>query len=42
MRFIERMTQLNQGRAFFTSPEHLGEYVLLDFLESKKAMLRGA
>jgi uncharacterized protein with von Willebrand factor type A (vWA) domain len=42
MRFIERMTALNQGRAFFTSPEHLGEYVLLDFLESKKAMLRGA
>jgi uncharacterized protein with von Willebrand factor type A (vWA) domain len=42
MRFIERMTQLNQGRAFFTSPEHLGEYVLLDFLESKRAMLRGA
>jgi uncharacterized protein with von Willebrand factor type A (vWA) domain len=42
MRFIERMTQLNQGRAFFTSPERLGEYVLLDFLESKRAMLRGA
>ncbi len=42
MRFIERMTALNRGRAFFTSPEHLGEYVLLDFLESKKAMLRGA
>jgi uncharacterized protein with von Willebrand factor type A (vWA) domain len=42
MRFIERMTQLNGGRAFFTSAEHLGEYVLLDFLESKKSMLRGA
>ncbi len=42
MRFIERMTALNKGRAFFTSPEHLGEYVLLDFLESKRAMLRGA
>jgi len=42
MRFIERMTALNRGRAFFTSPEHLGEYVLLDFLESKRAMLRGA
>jgi uncharacterized protein with von Willebrand factor type A (vWA) domain len=42
MRFIERMTQLNHGRAFFTSPDQLGEYVLLDFLESKKAMLRGA
>ena len=42
MRFIERMTALNRGRAFFTSPETLGEYVLLDFLESKRAMLRGA
>ncbi|MGH2758429.1 MAG: vWA domain-containing protein [Actinomycetota bacterium] len=42
MRFIERMTALNRGRAFFTSPEHLGEYVLLDFLESKRAMLQGA
>jgi uncharacterized protein with von Willebrand factor type A (vWA) domain len=42
MRFIERMTQLNQGRAFFTSPDQLGEYVLLDFLESKRSMLRGA
>ena len=42
MRFIERMTALNQGRAFFTSAESLGEYVLLDFLESKRAMLRGA
>jgi uncharacterized protein with von Willebrand factor type A (vWA) domain len=42
MRFIERMTALNRGRAFFTSPETLGEYVLLDFLESKRAMLQGA
>jgi uncharacterized protein with von Willebrand factor type A (vWA) domain len=42
MRFIERMTALNQGRAFFTSAEHLGEYVLLDFLESKREMVRGA
>ena len=42
MRFVERITQLNSGRAFFTSPEHLGEYVLLDFLESKRTKLRGA
>ncbi len=42
MGFVERMTTLNRGRAFFTSPDHLGEYVLLDFLESKRTRLRGA
>jgi uncharacterized protein with von Willebrand factor type A (vWA) domain len=42
MRFVEKITTLNRGRAFFTSPEHLGEYVLLDFLESKRTLLQGA
>ncbi len=42
MRFVERISQLNQGRAFFTSPENLGEYVLMDFLSSKRSMLEGA
>ncbi|HVE91185.1 MAG TPA: VWA domain-containing protein, partial [Actinomycetota bacterium] len=40
--FVQQMTALNKGRAFLTSPEHLGEYVLLDFLESKRSLLRGA
>lgn len=35
--FIEKLTQFNRGRAFFTSPETLGDYVLLDFIESKRA-----
>lgn len=35
--FVERMTKLNRGRAFFTTPETLGEYVLVDFLEQKRA-----
>lgn len=35
VRFIRQMTQLNRGRAFFTSPENLGDFVLYDFLESK-------
>jgi uncharacterized protein with von Willebrand factor type A (vWA) domain len=38
--FIERMTQLNQGRAFFTTPENLGDYVLVDFLDGKRAQAR--
>ena len=30
--FVDRMTQLNRGRAFYASPEHLGEYVLVDYV----------
>jgi len=39
--FVERLTKLNRGRAFFTTPETLGDYVLVDFIEQKRA-LRGA
>jgi uncharacterized protein with von Willebrand factor type A (vWA) domain len=40
--FVEKMTQLNQGRAFFTTPETLGDYVLVDFLDQKRARRRSA
>ena len=30
--FVDRMTQLNRGRAFYATPEHLGEYVLVDYV----------
>ena len=36
--FIEKLTQMNRGRAFFTTPETLGDYVLVDFIEQKRAM----
>jgi len=39
--FVEKMSQLNGGRAFFTTPENLGDYVLVDFLNNKREMLRG-
>lgn len=35
--FVERMTALNGGRAFFTTPANLGEYVLVDFLDHRRA-----
>ncbi len=41
-RFIEELTKLNRGRAFFTTPETLGDYVLVDFLESRRQMSRGS
>ncbi len=34
--FVERMMHMNRGRAFFTTPENLGDYVLVDFLEHKR------
>jgi uncharacterized protein with von Willebrand factor type A (vWA) domain len=38
--FVERMMQLNRGRAFFTTPDTLGDYVLVDFLEEKREQRR--
>jgi uncharacterized protein with von Willebrand factor type A (vWA) domain len=40
VRFIQQMTKLNRGRAFFTTPENLGDFVLYDFLESKTKRAR--
>jgi uncharacterized protein with von Willebrand factor type A (vWA) domain len=38
--FVEQLTRLNKGRAFFTTPETLGDYVLVDFIEQKREMRR--
>jgi uncharacterized protein with von Willebrand factor type A (vWA) domain len=39
--FVEKLTQLNRGRAFYTTPETLGDYVLVDFLDQKRTQHRG-
>ena len=33
--FVEKMTRLNRGRAFYTTPEGLGDYLLVDFVEHR-------
>jgi uncharacterized protein with von Willebrand factor type A (vWA) domain len=38
--FVERMMRMNRGRAFFTTPETLGDYVLVDFLEDRRRQRR--
>lgn len=35
-RFVEQMTELNRGRAFYATPDKLGEYLLVDFLEHRR------
>ena len=32
---------MNRGRAFFTTPETLGDYVLVDFIEQRRQLSRG-
>jgi uncharacterized protein with von Willebrand factor type A (vWA) domain len=34
--FINQMTRINKGRAFFVSPERLGEYILIDYVTGKQ------
>jgi len=34
--FVEKMTQIKRGRALYTRPDHLGEYMLVDYLSKKR------
>ncbi len=40
--FIEQITRLNGGRAFFTTNQNVGDFVLVDFVEQKRKMIRRA
>jgi uncharacterized protein with von Willebrand factor type A (vWA) domain len=35
MRFVDDITRINRGRAFFADPERLGDYILVDYLAQK-------
>jgi uncharacterized protein with von Willebrand factor type A (vWA) domain len=34
--FVEQMTKINHGRAFFATPERLGEYIVVDYVDGKR------
>jgi uncharacterized protein with von Willebrand factor type A (vWA) domain len=38
--FVERLTEVNRGRAFFTAPEHLGSFLLVDYVVSRRLRRR--
>ncbi len=38
--FVALVTRLNKGRAFYADPEHLGEYVLVDFVSRRTKRVR--
>jgi len=34
--FIDQLSRINKGRAFFASPDRLGEYILVDYVRNKR------
>jgi uncharacterized protein with von Willebrand factor type A (vWA) domain len=38
--FVERMTEINRGRAFFTSPTQLGSFLTVDYLNHRRTRSR--
>jgi uncharacterized protein with von Willebrand factor type A (vWA) domain len=38
--FVEQMTQINRGRAFYTSPTQLGSFLMVDYISHKKLRRR--
>ena len=38
--FVGQMTKINKGRAFYTTPERLGEYILVDYVKNKRTRIR--
>jgi uncharacterized protein with von Willebrand factor type A (vWA) domain len=37
--FVTEMTRINRGRAFFATPERLGEYVLVDYVRARRKVV---
>jgi uncharacterized protein with von Willebrand factor type A (vWA) domain len=34
--FVEKLTQINRGRAYFASPYNLGEFILADYIKNRR------
>jgi uncharacterized protein with von Willebrand factor type A (vWA) domain len=39
--FVNQVARINKGRVFYTTPEKLGEYILVDYVAQKKKKLAG-
>lgn len=37
--FMDKIAQINGGRVFYTDPDRLGEYILVDYVENKRRKL---
>jgi uncharacterized protein with von Willebrand factor type A (vWA) domain len=39
--FVNQMAKMNKGRVFYTTPDRLGEYILVDYVRNKRKSLAG-
>jgi uncharacterized protein with von Willebrand factor type A (vWA) domain len=39
--FVNQVARINKGRVFYTTPDKLGEYILVDYVASKRKKLAG-
>ena len=39
MRFVHKVSEMCRGKAYFTSPQTLGEYLLMDYMQHKSKMI---
>jgi uncharacterized protein with von Willebrand factor type A (vWA) domain len=37
--FVDQMTRINRGRAFYVTSETLGKYLLVDYLRKKRVQV---
>lgn len=37
--FVDKMTRMNRGRAFYTRPDNLGQYLLVDYVANQKKLV---
>jgi uncharacterized protein with von Willebrand factor type A (vWA) domain len=38
--FVEKLTKVNRGRAYFASPYNLGEFILADYIKNRRRRVR--
>jgi uncharacterized protein with von Willebrand factor type A (vWA) domain len=38
--FVEKLTRVNRGRAYFASPYNLGEFILADYIRNRRRRVR--
>jgi Ca-activated chloride channel homolog len=38
--FVEQLTRVNRGRAYFASPDRLGEFILADYIRNRRHRVR--
>jgi uncharacterized protein with von Willebrand factor type A (vWA) domain len=39
--FVNQVAKINKGRVFYTTPDKLGQYILVDYVRNKKKQIRG-